>query len=77
MNEQKKLVSISQDLKDFIVNINWEEREFMAALSIFETLISHTVLDTDSHTTFVGDIANNAIKAAKVFIDNYKNNLNN
>jgi len=77
MNDQKKLVSISQDLKDFLVNINWEEREFMTALSIFETLISHTVLDNDSHIAFVGDIANNAIKAAKVFIDNYKNNLSN
>ena len=76
MNEPEKLVSISQDLRDHLININWEEREFMAALSIFETLISHTVSDTDSHIAFVGDIANNAIKAAKIFIDNYKNNLN-
>lgn len=77
MNEQEKLVSISQDLRDHLININWEEREFMTALSIFKTLINNAKLtDASKSVAFIGEIANTAINSAKIFIDRYKDELN-
>ena len=77
MNDNEKLISINEELKDFITNINWEDRMFLASLSIFETLIKNSfITDTTSSPAFVGEVANSAISAAKIFIDKYKNNLN-
>ncbi|WP_287385637.1 hypothetical protein [Lachnospira sp.] len=77
-NELEKLTSISQDLKDFLIDINWEERTFMTAISIFETTINNAgVTDASKNIAFIGELADSAIKSAKIFIDRYKNNLQN
>ena len=78
MNEIEKLASISENLKDFLVSINWEERTFMVALSIFENSLKSTgIIDSKQGASFIGEIANSSINAAKIFIDKYKNNLQN
>lgn len=77
MNEQEKLIAINQELKEYITNINWEDRLFISSLSIFENLLKNTkISDADKSPAFVGELANSAIKAARIFIDKYKNNLN-
>lgn len=72
MNEIEKLTSISLDLKDFLTNVNWEDRLFYTALSIFENSLSNS----GPNIPFVGELANSAVDAAKVFIDVYKAKLN-
>lgn len=73
MNEQQKLVSINQELKDFITNINWEDRQFTASLCIFESMLQNVkVTDIRNNINFVGTLAKAAIEAAKVFVDKYK-----
>lgn len=77
MNDTEKLISISQDLKDFLTTVNWEERLFYSSLRIFETILNNSgSANVGSRTPFVGELANTAIDAAKVFIDVYKDKLN-
>jgi hypothetical protein len=77
MNEIQKLTSISQDLKDFLTTVNWEERLFYVALSIFETTLTNSgSANVGSRTPFIGELASTAVDAAKVFIDVYKSKLN-
>lgn len=77
MNEIEKLTSISQDLKDFLTTVNWEERLFCTALSIFETTLNNSgSANAGSRTPFIGELASTAVDAAKVFIDVYKDKLN-
>ena len=76
MNEAEKLVSISQDLRDKIVSIDWEERQFFAAITIFESLIKGNMnANSDRNQIYVGELAKMAVKSAKVFIDIYKEHL--
>jgi hypothetical protein len=76
MNEAEKLVSISQDLRDKIVSIDWEERQFFTAVTVFESLIKGNIsANSDKSPVYIGELAKTAVKSAKVFIDIYKEHL--
>jgi len=76
MNEAEKLVSISQDLRDKIVSIDWEDRQFFTAVTVFESLIKGNLnSNSDRNQIYIGELAKVAAKSAKVFIDIYKEHL--
>ena len=70
----EKLTSISEQLRDHLVDINWEDRKFMVALTIFDTLVKSTELSDTKCAAFTGILAESAINMANIFIDKYRNN---
>lgn len=73
MNEPNlELININQKLLDHITNVNIEERKFMTALTIFESLVGSVGVSGSSiNGAYYGTLANCAIDIADIFVKKY------
>lgn len=73
----QKLVDTSEILKNKLLSVDFEERRFYTAMTIFDSLIRASLnLDIENNRQFVSTLANGAITAADIFLENYANRSN-